>query len=261
MGEVLGFGLMFLFGLVNVLWPRGWWRVAEGWKYRNPEAVAPSDAAITVQRVAGLVICLAAIIIPAWSASLRHQAEEEQRQEEAVAEVKATNRELADRYEQTVMNEARRLGISPRQLPDAVLEPRGLDGLSAGRRPDFAATGDVAIRVSGGNWCVTFPDNPRFGTTVDERPCGYERGIITGFAQDVMLKYRQTGTGPDLARAKQVATFGSTPLVVHAGRDPRQFTVRLDPIYGGGWCVTFPETPTGTFTIKSGDCPYPLSTR
>jgi hypothetical protein len=33
------------------------------------------------------------------------------------------------------------------------------------------------------------------------------------------------------------------------------------PIYGGGWCVTFPDTPAGAPTIVSGGCPYPLPTR
>ncbi len=258
MGEVLGFGLMFLFGLVNLLWPRGWWRIAEGWKYRNPEAVAPSDAAITVQRGAGLVLCMAAVIIPAWSASVRHEAKEEEKQEQAVAEVKATNRELADTYRQTVVDEAQRLGTSPRQLPVAVLEPPGIDGLTAVRRPDFASTGDVAIRVSGENWCATFPDKAGFPGTVDERPCGYERNLINRFAQDVMLKYRQAGTLPNLATVKHMGLSGQPLLSVLAGRDPRTFTVRLDPVYGGGWCVTFPGTSAGSPTIKPGDCPYPL---
>ena len=49
--------------------------------------------------------------------------------------------------------------------------------------------------------------------------------------------------------------------MVLEGRDPRQFTVRLDPIYGGGWCVTFPDSPPGNPTINEGDCPYRLSSR
>ena len=145
----------------------------------------------------------------------------------------------------------------------AVLEPEGVEHLSARRRPDFGTTGDVAVYVSAGageHWCVSFPDKPGFAGSVDERPCGYERNIISEFAGEMMARYR-TGRAPDLATAKQVASLRSPPLVVLEGRDPRQFTVRLDPIYGGGWCVTFPAAPPGNPTIDAGDCAYRLPSR
>ncbi len=259
-GAVLGLGLLFLFGLINVLWPRGWWRVAEGWKYRNPEAVAPSDAAITAQRIAGGFLCGVAIVIPIWSASNTHQVKEAQRQEEAVAEAKATNRDLAERYRQTVIDEARRLQTPPRQVPVAVLEPQGIDDLSAVRRPDFATTGDVTLHLSAGtssaDWCVTFYDKVGTDGSIDERPCGYERGIVNRFAQEAMIRYRNGGTVPSITALEQLGLSSTPLLVVRAGRDPRTFTVRLDPIYGAGWCLTLPDTPQGTATIKASDCPF-----
>ena len=58
--------------LWNVLSPRSVWASLSAWRYRDPEANEPSDAAFTVSRIAslvGLVACVVVAVIAFQAAS------------------------------------------------------------------------------------------------------------------------------------------------------------------------------------------------
>lgn len=72
-------------GLFLLLRPRKIWWALESWKYKNPEANEPSDAAYGMQALGGLGVIAAAIIfaVLAWSAeSDRKAAEAEQKKKD-----------------------------------------------------------------------------------------------------------------------------------------------------------------------------------
>lgn len=67
--------LVLLFAVPLFLWsivdPRGAWRVGQAWKFRNPEANEPSEAAYGLQRVGavvGLIMLLVGVVI-LWNMS------------------------------------------------------------------------------------------------------------------------------------------------------------------------------------------------
>lgn len=51
--------LMLIVGIINVLFPRAMWWLKDGWKFRDAE---PSDLALTLGRVSGAVLTIAAFV-------------------------------------------------------------------------------------------------------------------------------------------------------------------------------------------------------
>lgn len=52
--------LIIIASFCSILWPRAMWHLHEGWKYKNVE---PSDAAIMMTRVGGVVEIIICIVI------------------------------------------------------------------------------------------------------------------------------------------------------------------------------------------------------
>jgi hypothetical protein len=63
---VVGMGICFIVVMVMFLWaaisPKSMWWTLSAWRYRDPEANEPSDAAYLMSRISGIVIVAGAAI-------------------------------------------------------------------------------------------------------------------------------------------------------------------------------------------------------